>query len=150
MPCLLNLVEKIFVTKSLWAKILISKYLHNTSLHQWLLNRRASHIWRGILKTRDFLNNGIKWTLGDDSGISLWEDWWVSSGPLASNAPGPHVNKQDKVSSIITDDNECGLSAICNLVPQHVQQEIIFLQHPHFQVRMPVALINLLEGFTQW
>lgn len=66
---------------SLWAKILREQYLHSHSIQTWPRNRNASHIWRSIIHTRNTLNKGIKWSIGNGSYVDLWNDWWCGHGP---------------------------------------------------------------------
>ncbi|KAL7234885.1 hypothetical protein ACSBR1_018369 [Camellia fascicularis] len=50
---------------ALWKDVLKNKYLKTTNLNGWPRSRPASHVWRGILKTRNTLRTGVKWEIGN-------------------------------------------------------------------------------------
>ncbi|KAI8533199.1 hypothetical protein RHMOL_Rhmol11G0278700 [Rhododendron molle] len=50
--------------------------------------RKASHVWKSIFKTKDFVVNNLKWLVGDGKDISFWHDWWCGNSILADS----HVN----------------------------------------------------------
>ena len=54
--------------------VLKKKYLKTTSLNKWPKRRPASHVWRGILKTRSTLGKGVKWEIGNGKNVDLWSD----------------------------------------------------------------------------
>lgn len=59
---------------ALWKDVLKNKYLKTTNLNEWPRSRPASHVWRGILKTRSTLRKGVKWEIDNDKNVDLWSD----------------------------------------------------------------------------
>lgn len=73
-----------FVTEpdSLWASILGSKYLNNSSFFNCEANSKSSYTWRSILKGKDILKMGSKWVILNGQRAKFWLDWWIGEGPL--------------------------------------------------------------------
>lgn len=42
----------------------------------------ASYAWRGILKGREVLKEGMRWRVGDGTSIRIWTDPWLPAEVL--------------------------------------------------------------------
>ncbi|GMP89357.1 hypothetical protein CsSME_00040977 [Camellia sinensis var. sinensis] len=84
--------------EGLWKDVLKNKYLKTTSLHDWPKGRPASHVWRGILKSRETLRKGVKCEIGNGKNVDVWKDWWCGNKPLVdlvSDTQQSNHNKSD-------------------------------------------------------
>lgn len=79
-------------------------------------NRPASHLWRSIVDTKQVLEKGVKWVIGDGKSVSIWHDWWVGDKPLALYHPGEHTNYAQKVETLIIMDGNWVLEEIAQYV----------------------------------
>lgn len=87
----------------LWVSILRDKYLSNQSISSWPRRRPASHLWKSILDTKQVIDKGVKWIIGDGKTVKIWHDWWCGDKPLALSHPGIHTNSSQKVECLIMD-----------------------------------------------
>ncbi|KAK9129974.1 hypothetical protein Sjap_010461 [Stephania japonica] len=55
-----------------------SKYFSNGEFMEGKLGPRPSWFWRGCLKGRDILKEGLKWRVGDGQKVKIWDDFWVA------------------------------------------------------------------------
>ncbi|CAL1372065.1 unnamed protein product [Linum trigynum] len=62
---------------SLIARILRAKYHRNTSVLDARVGHRPSFIWRSIISSQDFLNDGLRWRIGNGSSLKIWGDKWL-------------------------------------------------------------------------
>lgn len=99
----------------LWVSILSDKYLSKHSISTWP-NRPASHLWRSIVDTKQVLEKGVKWVIGDGKSVSIWHDWWVGDKPLALYHLGEHTNYAQKVETLIIMDGNWVLEEIAQYV----------------------------------
>jgi hypothetical protein len=63
--------------EGLVAKILAEKYYPHGSFMEVELGRRPSYVWKSIWNSRQLLEMGLAWRVGDGSKISVWKDKWV-------------------------------------------------------------------------
>ncbi|CAL5387167.1 unnamed protein product [Camellia sinensis] len=92
----------------------------------------ASHTWRSIIKTRELLKKGIRWTVGDGKSISLWNDYWYGEGTIAKQCTGdPHLPNM-KVADIIQDGGSWKVEEIVDIVPQSVLESIMQIHLAQF------------------
>jgi hypothetical protein len=57
--------------------ILKAKYFPNSSFFEASLGSWPSFAWRSIFNSRDLLQQGPMWRVGDGSFIKLWGDRWL-------------------------------------------------------------------------
>lgn len=81
------------------------------------------------MHTRDILNKGIKWSIGDENLVDLWNDWWCGTGPLADSFPGSHTKFCSKVREII-DNGAWKLDSIEHIVDSATLNEIASIPLP--------------------
>ncbi|CAN0870549.1 Putative ribonuclease H protein At1g65750 [Linum grandiflorum] len=83
--------------EELWARVLISKYLKQST--NGLVERgtkRSTALWRGIKDSWELLSLGSRWSIRDGKETKFWTDSWLDSGiVLAAHA---------RVSALISDD----------------------------------------------
>ena len=75
---------------ALWARILKEKYCRGRDMNS-LADRRisCSNAWRGILETRDLLNQGLGIAIGDGQQTEFWNKKWLDGKILAQQAAQP-------------------------------------------------------------
>lgn len=101
----------------------------------WPKNKPASFIWRSILDTKEVLEKGIKWVIGDGKTVSIWHDWWCGDKPLAISHPGEHTRSTQKVDSLIVDGNWI-LDEITQYVDEDVLEAIMDINFPTYTQNM--------------
>ena len=102
----------------LWVNILKSKYRIPPNPRNWKKNKSGSHIWRGIRDSKDHLVESIKWTVGNGTTISVWEDWWC--GNLSFKSKFGDIGSVDyniKVDCFINNMGEWDVAKINNEMP---------------------------------
>lgn len=78
-----------------WCKAIASKYLKKSSLWDVKTRSQSSSTWKGILKTRSLIQNGITWNIGDGEHTKFWFDPWVHGHSVAQLAPDLHIQPQE-------------------------------------------------------
>ncbi|CAN1128017.1 Putative ribonuclease H protein At1g65750, partial [Linum perenne] len=65
---------------SLWARVLISKYMARTS-NGYALARKSgfSATWRGLIKVWPDVKNGLQWSIINGKNTKFWTDRWVEN-----------------------------------------------------------------------
>lgn len=66
------------------ANILKEKYLRHLDIWTVTLKNIVSLLWKSLLGTRDLVDKGARWRVGDDKTIRIWEHRWL---------PTPHTYK---------------------------------------------------------
>lgn len=65
------------------AKIMRNKYIRNgINFMSENIPSEGSNIWKAVKSTRDMLNKGLRWRIGDGERVRFWEDVWLLSHPL--------------------------------------------------------------------
>ena len=75
---------------SLWAQVLKGKYCSTRRIN--LSNRDrlpCSRVWFAMKKGAGVFQKGVRWTIGRESNLSLWNDSWTKMGPLRQAIQGP-------------------------------------------------------------
>jgi hypothetical protein len=62
---------------SLVARVLKAKYYPSSSFLNAKLGHNPSFTWRSIWNSRETLQLGLQWRVGDGNQISIWDDWWI-------------------------------------------------------------------------
>lgn len=75
------------------------------------------------MHTREVLQKGTKWSIGDGTLVDLWNDWRCGLGPLAIKYPGAHTLLSTKVSEII-DNGSWNLELIDHIVDDTSRNDI--------------------------
>lgn len=72
-------------SSQLWARILISKYARGNASRIPTVKAQCSQVWRGIQKSKNLLEMGTIWKVGNGLTIQFWADHWLPEGPLCLN-----------------------------------------------------------------
>ena len=85
--------------QGLWADILRNKYLRTKDL---LVDNHThgSQFWKAIQKVKKVFRLGAKHLVGNGASTSVWQDWWVGSGPLCDRYLGLFAICADPEASI--------------------------------------------------
>lgn len=80
---------------SLYVKVLLGIYSHNSDWLKGGKQRRASRRWKEIESTRDIINNRACYMVGDVLSINVWEDPWIpwieNFKPKPTNGDVPRI-----------------------------------------------------------
>ncbi|KAL7235947.1 hypothetical protein ACSBR1_019263 [Camellia fascicularis] len=117
---------------SIWTAVLKGKYLQNEALSDWPITRSVFHTWRSIIKTRELLKKGVRWTVGDGKSISIWHDYWCGQGTIAEQCTGDPSLPNMKVVDIIQEDGSWKIEEIVDFIPQSVLQSILQIHLAQF------------------
>ncbi|GLT70005.1 hypothetical protein SLA2020_421100 [Shorea laevis] len=60
------------------ALVMKAKYYPTTNFLEARLGGRPSYAWRSILSSRELLQEGLIWQVGNGENIQIWHDKWVS------------------------------------------------------------------------
>ncbi|KAK3221268.1 hypothetical protein Dsin_008293 [Dipteronia sinensis] len=91
---------------SLASLVLKSKYFKNSDFLQATLKRGGSHLWRNILWGRSLLSKGLRWKVGDGSGIKVFDDPWIPR-PSTFKPVTTCTRAGLRVSELINKDHHC-------------------------------------------
>lgn len=116
----------------LWVRVLESKYLKNVNFLSYSGKRSSSHIWRGVLKTRDVLRNCIKWGIGDGTEVRIWHDWWCGEATLASQYQNWDSINMETVDNLMTDEGEWDVDSIKSHLPNEAIDSVLKVKLPRF------------------
>lgn len=107
---------------SLWASILGSKYLNNSSFFNCEANSKSSYTWRSILRGKDILKMGSQWVIWNGQRAKFWLDWWVGEGPLVDVATQqiPPASLNARVCDYIDEDGNLKWSYFVELIPMNL------------------------------
>lgn len=64
-------------SESLMAKIIKVRYYPKCALDEANRGTNSSFLWKSLHSTRDMMNKGIPWKVGDGQNINIWSDAWV-------------------------------------------------------------------------
>ena len=65
-----------------WAQMLISNYLTATRLREGGRKLPTSKIWAAYKEGGIIFYKGLKWAIANREEVSLWDHFWLPSGPL--------------------------------------------------------------------
>lgn len=60
-------------------RLLKGRYFRHGSILDASLGTNHSYIWRSILGSKDVLEDGLIWRVGDGKSIKIFEDKWIPS-----------------------------------------------------------------------
>ena len=69
-----------------WAQILRGKYCRGGDLSTPILSRNCTNTWRGILETKELVQKGLRFSIGDGRKTKFWIDKWVDGATLLTHA----------------------------------------------------------------
>ncbi|KAJ1378246.1 Ribonuclease H domain [Sesbania bispinosa] len=94
-----------------WVQVVKAKYLCSASIWQAKCNAGSSHIWRGIIKSRDALKDGFCFSLGAGD-TSVWFSDWNGHGFLSDVVPFVHVTDTNVLLRDLVDDDRWRLERL--------------------------------------
>jgi hypothetical protein len=83
--------------------VLKAKYFPHNSFLATDMGNRHSFVWRSLLSSRDLLNDGLVWRIGDGSNVKIWQDRWLPTPITYSVQSPPRVIPPDSLVSAIID-----------------------------------------------
>ncbi|CAA7058695.1 unnamed protein product [Microthlaspi erraticum] len=108
----------------LLSKVLKGKYCKDQDFFSVPITSSTSHGWRGILIGRDLLKTKLGKAIETGLSTSIWNDPWLSmETPTCPIGPPNLDNKDLKVSSLLTDNNELWNEEKINEIrPMHLEE----------------------------
>jgi len=100
-----------------------------------------SWAWKCLLRVRPFIQQGIRWKVGNGHSIRFWTDNWCSEDSIASMLdldPSALADVTTRVSEFITPNKHWDMTKLSQIVPSHVIQLI------H---RIPIPLTDVPDSF---
>jgi len=94
-----------------------------------------------MLRTRDFVKQGIRWKLGNGHTISFWLDSWCHGSPVVElSDPGPVVADRSKVkvNGFITIEKSWDTTKLSQILLQHLVRLVL---------AVPIPLTNMEDSF---
>ncbi|XVF17280.1 hypothetical protein REPUB_Repub10bG0106100 [Reevesia pubescens] len=112
--------------ESLWCEVFKAKYMGDKQFLECAKKAGSSSTWRGILKTQNVFEKGLKWKIGDGSRIRFWNDWWVGAQPLINtlSQQSSEIDVNAKVQDMLSSAGEWNIQQIRDLLPQDQVDEI--------------------------
>jgi len=86
-----------------------------------------------MLRTREFVEQGMRWKIGNGHTISFWLDNWCHESPmveLLALGPSAHDISQVKVSEFITSTNLWDTDKLSQVLPQNLVSLVLVVLIP--------------------
>lgn len=101
-------------------------------------------MWRSIEKTKNILKKGARWSIGANSNVNLWSDWWCSEKPLEETVPcsliPPNVGSElIKVNTLLNDEGDWDANTINQSFPTSVAEVIFKEKTPLFTIQSRIS-----------
>jgi hypothetical protein len=64
---------------------------------------RPSYVWESLLSSRDLLNDGLVWRIGDGGNVKIWKDKWLPTLITHAVQSPPKVFPEDSLVSTLID-----------------------------------------------
>nr|XP_051200174.1 uncharacterized protein LOC127313744 [Lolium perenne] len=90
---------------SLCYQVLKGRYFPKGDFWNSKNTRSASYTWRSIMQGKKLLQKGLVWRVGDGKNISIKEDNWIPEETPSTICTIGTVQQDQKVSSLIDDNN---------------------------------------------
>jgi hypothetical protein len=74
---------------SLVSHVLKAKYFPHNYFLVAEMGNRPSFVRRSLLSSKELLNEGLVWRIGDGSNIKIWQDKWLPT-PITYSLQSPH------------------------------------------------------------
>ena len=89
-------------TNSLVHKVLKAKYFADRTFKEAQLGRRPSYIWQSIMASKDIVEAGSRWVIGNGERVNIWTDRWLPT-PESFKPISPRVPLESKKVSCLLD-----------------------------------------------
>ena len=87
---------------SLVAMIMKAKYLSHSTILDAKVGSWPSLVWRSILASKDLIQNGVIWSMGDRGNVRVWGNKWLPMPTSFSlHSPKPTHVQNMKVCDLI-------------------------------------------------
>jgi hypothetical protein len=120
---------------SLAATIMKAKYFPNCSIMEANVGSRPSLVWRSILASKDLIEDGAIWRIGDGRSVKIWGDKWLPR-TKSSMVYSPRIsNLQNmKVDELIDREEKQWRSSLINtlFIPKEAQTILSIPLSPFF------------------
>ncbi|CAN1144589.1 Putative ribonuclease H protein At1g65750 [Linum perenne] len=120
--------------ESLWAKLLLSKYLKEVA-GDFLPTHRSSQsaVWKGICSVWPIMMQGSRVGIRDGCNTPFWSARWVDSGAVLevfADRLDPFFNPLDMVSDFATEDGQWDIDKLNQLLPAEVVTQVVGMSAP--------------------
>lgn len=88
---------------SLASQVLKARYFRHGNIMEARLGNNPSFVWRSLLWSKDIIERGSVWRVGDGKSIKLFEDKWVPSLTSKISVPNDSWHSDTTVNSLIKD-----------------------------------------------
>ena len=106
-----------------WAQLLTAKYYNPEGFFHYKIKPSDSWVWKCLLRIRPFLQQGLRWKLGNGKSIHFWTDVWCSQESLASQVGANLSALTDvdiKVCEFITADKQWDSVRLNQVLPPNL------------------------------
>jgi hypothetical protein len=112
---------------SLAGQILKAKYFPRVDFLGASLGRRPSFAWRSIMSSKDLIQEGMKWRIGNGNLVKIWGDKWLPT-PTTYKVQSPItiLPEEAVVRTLIDDESRGWKKALVNSVFSKEEADIIF------------------------
>lgn len=108
------------------ARILKARYFPDKSILTVQLKRKASYAWRSLLFGRDLLRQGMRFTIGNGTIVSMWNDPWLAVHPPRPPRTRDRIPRLESVSQYIkTDGSGWDIEKIRNVVMEEDLEKVL-------------------------
>lgn len=104
-------------SNSLVAQIYKQRYFPSTNFLQAKTGNNPSYVWRSLLWGRDLLIKGLRWRIGDDTKVRVFQDPWFFRPYSFKPITKPNLDKSNiVVSDMINEFGEWDWSKVDGLL----------------------------------
>lgn len=112
----------------LWARVLESKYLSRSTLHEGprCVKGSDSVTWKGVCHGINLLNEGLQWRVGRGDKIRFWSDCWAPIGNLKTYALNPDLSGEENLTiSMFLKDYGWDEDELAKILPRDVISSLL-------------------------
>jgi len=106
-----------------WVQLLTAKYCTPGGFFHYKIKPSDSWVWKCLLQIRPFLQQGLRWKLGNGKSIHFWTDVWCSHENLVSQVGADLSATTDiniKVCEFITATRQWDLGKLSQVLPPNL------------------------------
>ena len=118
-----------------------AKYCLPDDFFQYKKKQTDSWAWKCMLRTREFVKQGMRWKLGNGHTILFWLDSWCHESPLVELLESDRsINDmtQVKVKEFITQEKLWDTAKLSQVLPHHLVKLVL---------AVPIPLTNMEDSF---
>lgn len=91
---------------SLVARIMKARYFKHSSFMEAKAGYQPSFIWRSILWGREVTENGLRWRIGNDEQVKVYQSKWLPRPDTFKLISPPKLHSETAVSELINEKHE--------------------------------------------